>query len=169
MAHEYGHARPLWGIQQLQDFWKRKEHPWNAPVPDDWMGVYPSESQWEGQRDQTIDPSALAPKMQSMYGSRGTYAAAPVDPVEQQREKMRRFRAADVGSMTPEVKAKMLTGGYDPVVDEEDEYATLLRMMFLSELMAGMAGGDPPTPYTVRAGPASRDFVPLNMYGRGMS
>ena len=96
--------------------------------------------------------------MRAMYESRPTYAAAPVDSAEQEREKMRRFRAADIGSMTPEVKAKMLTGGFDPVRDEEDEYASLLRMMFMSELMAGMQGGDPPTPYTVSAGPAARAF-----------
>ena len=42
--------------------------------------------------------------------------------------------------------------------EEDDEMQKLLRYMFMSELMAGMAGGDPPTPYTVQAGPAARAF-----------
>jgi len=81
----------------------------------------------------------------------------PVDPAEQQRQDMHRFRRA-AAPLPQDVQAKLKTGGYDPVAEEEDEYAKLLRMMFMSELMAGMAGGDPPTPYTVQAGPAARAF-----------
>ena len=53
---------------------------------------------------------------------------------------------------------KDIAAGKYAVKEEEDEYASLLRMMFMSELMAGMEGGDPPTPYTVQAGPAARAF-----------
>jgi len=49
----------------------------------------------------------------------------------------------------------------------EDESDKLLRMLFLQELMAGTAGGDPPQPYQVQVGPAIRPWIPLNMYGRG--
>ena len=42
--------------------------------------------------------------------------------------------------------------------EEDDDMQKLLRYMFMSELMAGMQGGDPPTPYTVQAGPAARAF-----------
>ena len=42
--------------------------------------------------------------------------------------------------------------------EDEDDMEKLLRYMFMSELMAGMAGGEPPTPYTVQAGPAARAF-----------
>ena len=58
--------------------------------------------------------------------------------------------------------------GYDvsKPVEEEDEMQKLLRYMFMSELMAGMAGGDPPTPYTVQAGPAARAFPTMpSMFG----
>ena len=40
----------------------------------------------------------------------------------------------------------------------------LLKYMFMSELMAGMAGDPAPTPYTVQVGPAAREFTPYNMF-----
>ena len=42
--------------------------------------------------------------------------------------------------------------------EEDDDMTKLLRYMFLSELMAGMAGDPPPTPYRQVAGPAARAF-----------
>ena len=59
--------------------------------------------------------------------------------------------------MYGQAQKDIAAGKYAPK-EEEDEYASLLRVMFLSELMAGMQGGDPPTPYTVQAGPAARAF-----------
>ena len=110
----------------------------------------------ERQKRLEAQAAAVGPKMGQL--GPGQYIMPKDMDAERREADMRRFREADIASMTPEVKAKMLTGGYDPVVDEEDEYASLLRMMFMSELMAGMAGGDPPTPYTVQAGPAARAF-----------
>ena len=100
--------------------------------------------------------AAVGPKMDQL-GS-GQYVMPRDMDAERREAAMRRFREADIASMTPEVKAKMLTGGYDPVVDEEDEYASLLRMIFFKNLLDQMEGGDPPTPYTVQAGPAARAF-----------
>jgi hypothetical protein len=63
--------------------------------------------------------------------------------------------------------------GYTPqslaAKSTQDEFNKWLKMRFLQDLMAGAAGGDPPQPYEVKVGPASRDFVPLNMYGRGFA
>jgi len=81
----------------------------------------------------------------------------PVDPAEQQRQDMHRFRRA-AAPLPQDVQAKLKTGGYDPVVDEEDEYASMLKMIFMKHLLDQTAGGDPPTPYTVQAGPAARAF-----------
>ncbi len=87
----------------------------------------------------------------------------PVDPAEQQRQDMHRFRRA-TAPLPQDVQAKIKTGGYDPVVSEEDDMDKYLNMLFLSEIMAGMAGDPAPTPYTVQAGPAAREFTPYNMF-----
>ena len=111
----------------------------------------------ERRRREALDSSALAPKMGAMYESRPTYAAAPVNEALKREQDMHRFRRA-AAPLPQDVQAKLKTGGYDPVDDEDDDMQKLLRYMFMSELMAGMAGGDPPTPYTVQAGPAARAF-----------
>jgi len=59
--------------------------------------------------------------------------------------------------MYGQAQKDVAAGKYAPE-EEDDEMQKLLRYMFMSELMAGMAGGDPPTPYTVQAGPAARAF-----------
>ena len=87
----------------------------------------------------------------------------PVDPAEQQSQDMHRFRRA-AAPLPQDVQAKLKTGGYDPVVSEEDDMDKYLNMLFLSEIMAGMAGDPAPTPYTVQAGPAAREFTPYNMF-----
>ena len=173
MAHEYGHEdwrdRPRVGQAGY------KPWPVYQPPRQGGTGVGPGalpagllgkaggylgdRETWfplERQKRLKAQAAAVGPKM-GQQGP-GQYIMPRDMDAERREADMRRFREADVGSMTDEVKAKLLTGGYDPVVEEEDEYASLLRMMFLSELMSGMQGGDPPTPYTVQAGPAARAF-----------
>ena len=130
---------------------------WNLMKERDLLTFKPLEARKAREAEQAAQAAALGPKMQSMYESRPTYAAAPTNPALEREQDMHRFRRA-AAPLPQDVQAKLKTGGYDPVVEEEDEYAKLLRMMFMSELMAGMAGGDPPTPYTVQAGPAARAF-----------
>ena len=138
---------------------------WNLMKERDLLTFKPLEARKAREASQAAQAAALGPKMQSMYESRPTYAAAPVNQALEQEQDMHRFRRA-AAPLPQDVQAKLKTGGYDPVVDEEDEYAKLLRMMFMSELMAGMAGGDPPTPYTVQAGPAARAFATMpSMFG----
>ena len=92
---------------------------------------------------------------------------------EAQAQSLRDFHAAERESggrpratapLPQDVQAKIKTGGYDPVVSEEDDMDKYLNMLFLSEIMAGMAGDPAPTPYTVQAGPAAREFTPYNMF-----
>ena len=130
---------------------------WNLMKERDLLTFKPLEAKRAREASQAAQAAALGPKMQSMYESRPTYAAAPTNPALKREQDMHRFRRA-AAPLPQDVQTKLKTGGYDPVVDEEDEYASLLRMMFMSELMAGTAGGDPPTPYTVQAGPAARAF-----------
>ena len=130
---------------------------WNLMKERDLLTFKPLEARKAREASQAAQAAALGPKMQSMYESRPTYAAAPTNPALEREQDMHRFRRA-AAPLPQDVQTKLKTGGYDPVVDEEDEYAKLLRMMFMSELMAGMEGGDPPTPYTVQAGPAARAF-----------
>ena len=119
----------------------------------------------ERKRREALDSSALAPKMGAMYESRPTYAAAPVNEALKREQDMHRFRRA-AAPLPQDVQAKLKTGGYDPVVEEEDEYASLLRMMFFKSLLDQTAGGDPPTPYRQVAGPAARDFPTMpSMFG----
>ena len=130
---------------------------WNLMKERDLLTFKPLEARKAREASQAAQAAALGPKMQSMYESRPAYAAAPVNQALEREQDMHRFRRA-AAPLPQDVQTKLKTGGYDPVVEEEDEYAKLLRMMFMSELMAGMAGGDPPTPYTVQAGPAARAF-----------
>ena len=130
---------------------------WNLMKERDLLTFKPLEARKAREASQAAQAAALGPKMQSMYESRPAYAAAPVNQALEREQDMHRFRRA-AAPLPQDVQTKLKTGGYDPVVDEEDEYAKLLRMMFMSELMAGMEGGDPPTPYTVQAGPAARAF-----------
>ena len=175
MAHVYGHEdwrnRPRVG-QAGYEPWPVYQHPASRQSPGvgpaalpAWLlgkaaGYLGDRENWfplERQQRLEAQAAALGPKMGQL--GPGQYVMPRDVDAERREEGMRRFRAADVASMTPEVKAKMLTGGYDPVQEEEDDdMQKLLRYMFMSELMAGMAGGDPPTPYTVRAGPAARAF-----------
>ena len=137
--------------------WGGPQALWNLMKEKDLLTLDPLAARQARETSQAAQAAALGPKMGAMYESRPTYAAAPVNEALKQEQDMHRFRRA-AAPLPQDVQAKLKTGGYDPVVDEEDEYASLLRMMFMSELMAGMAGGDPPTPYTVQAGPAARAF-----------
>jgi len=177
MAHEYGHARPLWGIQQLKDFWKWEGHPWNVDVPEDYKGVYPTESQWEAryrkpesfQMSGRTGAAGLRQVAKQIEGAGGwpgkSRGETDVDMMERIRKSQPSVEygypmalSSDEHGMYGQAQKDIAAGKYAPKEEEEDEYASLLRMMFLSELMAGMAGGDPPTPYTVQAGPAARAF-----------
>ena len=130
---------------------------WNLMKERDLLTFDPLAARQAREASQAAQAAALGPKMGAMYESRPAYAAAPVNEALKREQDMHRFRRA-AAPLPQDVQAKLKTGGYDPVVEEEDEYAKLLRMMFMSELMAGMAGGEPPTPYTVQAGPAARAF-----------
>ena len=130
---------------------------WNLMKERDLLTFKPLEARQAREASQAAQAAALAPKMGAMYESRPTYAAAPVNQVLKREQDMHRFRRA-AAPLPQDVQAKLKTGGYDPVDDEDDDMEKLLRYMFMSELMAGMAGGDPPTPYTVQAGPAARAF-----------
>ena len=73
---------------------------------------------------------------------------------------------SDEHGMYGQAQKDVAAGKYAPEEEEDDEMQKLLRYMFMSELMAGMAGGDPPTPYTVQAGPAARAFPTMpSMFG----
>jgi hypothetical protein len=137
--------------------WGGPEALWNLMKEKDLLTLDPLAARQAREASQEAQAASLAPKMQAMYEARPAYAAAPVNEALKREQDMHRFRRA-AAPLPQDVQAKLKTGGYDPVVDEDDEMQKLLRYMFMSELMAGMAGGDPPTPYTVQAGPAARAF-----------
>ena len=137
--------------------WGGPEALWNLMKEKDLLTLDPLAARQAREASQEAQAASLAPKMQAMYEARPTYAAAPVNEALKREQDMHRFRRA-AAPLPQDVQAKLKTGGYDPVDDEDDEMQKLLRYMFMSELMAGMAGGDPPTPYTVQAGPAARAF-----------
>ena len=137
--------------------WGGPQALWNLMQEKDLLTLDPLAARQARETSQAAQAAALAPKMGAMYESRPTYAAAPVNEALKREQDMHRFRRA-AAPLPQDVQAKLKTGGYDPVDDEDDEMQKLLRYMFMSELMAGMAGGDPPTPYTVQAGPAARAF-----------
>jgi hypothetical protein len=138
---------------------------WNLMKERDLLTFKPLEARQAREASQAAQAAALGPKMGAMYESRPTYAAAPVNEALKQEQDMHRFRRA-AAPLPQDVQAKLKTGGYDPVVEEEDEYASLLRMMFFKSLLDQTAGGDPPTPYRQVAGPAARDFPTMpSMFG----
>ena len=177
MAHEYGHARPLWGIQQLKDFWEWEKHPWNVPVPEDYEGVYPTESQWEARyrKPESFQMSAgpgaagLRQVSKQIAGAGGWPGQGRGETQEAQMARIRRARegahdypmalARDQWGMYGQAKKDIAAGKFesDPI---EDEYDKLLKMLFLQSLLGGTAGGDPPNIGAVTVG-SSRDFVPL--------
>ena len=172
MAHVYGHARPFWSMapfKQAKDFWEWEKHPWNTPVPKDCKGIYPTKSQWEAQSDVTADKWRRFHDVESKSGERRA---------ETDMQMMERIREANpepskaygypMASRTGEhdmygqAQRDIAAGKYAP--EEEDDMDKLLKYMFMSELMAGMAGDPAPTPYTVQVGPAAREFTPYNMF-----
>jgi hypothetical protein len=152
-------AQPFW--QMIQNRF-RERNPFNIKTYD------PTKATMVDGRDVTVGgqiPFAETSAARAMQ-EEGIRAAS-----ERERDKFRRMRAADIGSVSsPEFKQRQQLGGYKPIGSDpaEDQYDKLLRMMFMQQLMAGSAGDPPPQPYTVQVGPASRDFAPLNMYGRGL-
>ena len=171
MAHEYGHARPLWsmpGFKQAKDFWEWEKHPWNVPVPEDYTGVYPTKSQWE-ERYMNPDPggwrtgvgpgpAGLEQVAKRIGGAGGWPGRAPWQTPSRSLTAGGASMGERAGPDVPESWEPSI--GYDvsKPVEEEDEYASLLRMIFMKNLLDQTAGGDPPTPYTVQAGPAARAF-----------
>jgi len=159
MAHKYGHEdwrnRPRVG-QTGYEPWPVYQHPasrqgvgvgpaalpaWLLGKAGSYLGDRENWFPLERQKRLEAQAAALGPKMGQL--GPGQYVMPRDVDAERREEGMRRFRAADMASMTPEVKAKMLTGGYDPVQEmtDEDYYTKLLNMMFLSELLAGSGGG----------------------------
>ena len=136
---------------------------WNLMKEKDLLTFKPLEAKQERETAQQAQALNVAPKMGAMYEARPTYSAAPVNQALAQEQDMHRFRRS-AAPLPQDVQAKIKTGGYDPVVSEEDDMDKLLKYMFMSELMAGMAGDPAPTPYTVQVGPAAREFTPYNMF-----
>jgi hypothetical protein len=175
MAHVYGHARPFWSMvpfKQAKDFWEWEKHPWNVAVPEDYKGVYPTKSQWE-ERYMNPDPGGwktgvgpgpvgLEQVAKRIGGAGGWPGRAPWQTPSRSLTAGGASMGERAGPDLPYAEGR--EGMQEPLYDvskpeeEEDEMQKLLRYMFMSELMAGMAGGDPPTPYTVQAGPAARAF-----------
>ena len=137
--------------------WGGPQALWNLMKEKDLLTLDPLAARQARETSQAAPAAALGPKMGAMYESRPTYAAAPVNEALKREQDMHRFRRA-AAPLPQDVQAKLKTGGYDPVVDEEDEYASMLKMIFMQHLLDQTAGGDPPTPYTVQAGPAARAF-----------
>ena len=152
-------AQPFW--QMIQNRF-RERNPFNIKTYD------PTKATMVDGRDVTVGgqiPFAETSAGRAMQ-EEGIRAAS-----ERERDKFRRMRAADIGSVSsPEFKQRQQLGGYKPIGSDpaEDQYDSLLRMMFMQQLMAGAGGGDPPQPYQIQVGPAARPYVPLNMYGRGL-
>jgi len=152
-------AQPFW--QMIQNRF-RERNPFNIKTYD------PTKATMVDGRDVTVGgqiPFAETSAARAMQ-EEGIRAAS-----ERERDKFRRMRAADIGSVSsPEFKRRQQLGGYKPIGSDpaEDQYDSLLRMMFMQQLMAGAGGGDPPQPYQIQVGPAARPYVPLNMYGRGL-
>ena len=176
MAHIPG-AAPHVGHKRwtIQDWWRDKEwkHPWDTPTYDPLApsgthgGQVPlpaAPPMWQV----STGPGAAGLRQVSkqIAGAGGWSGQGRGETQEAQMARIRRGREGahdypmalsqgDFG-MYGQAQKDIAAGKFAP--EEEDEYASLLRMMFMSELMAGMAGGDPPTPYTVQAGPAARAF-----------
>ena len=149
-------------------FWKSKRHPWNQPTYD------PRKSVERGGVDVTAGgqiPLEVRTPYQISTDPRMMTGTGPgLAQVERPQYSGARPRGNIGGdAMGAAPRGKDFKNPLASAGSGEDENDKLLRMMFLQQLMAGAAGGDPPQPYTVQVGPASRDFVPLNMYGRGLA
>ena len=163
MAHEYGRRHGTIG-PCMRNLWDR--------LPDfNLGGLSPSYSQfapqteeeYEAQRNRPNWPITSADPMQDVTGriqaGGGWPGRAPWQTPSRRLTEGGPGMGEKAGPDIPESWEPSI--GYDvskPVEEEDDEMQKLLRYMFLSELMAGMAGGDPPPPYTVQAGPAARAF-----------
>ena len=70
------------------------------------------------------------------------------------------------GQLTgPMAENPLVPARQTPMKEEEDEYG-FLDAMFLANLVAGMQGGPPPTPYGFAVGGGNRSFVSLPTMGR---
>ena len=152
-------AKPFW--QMVQDRF-RERNPFNIKTYD------PTKATMVGGRDVTL--GGQIPFMGTSAGramqEEGIRAAS-----ERERDKFRRMRAADIGSVSsPGFKRRQQLGGYKPIGSDpaEDQYDSLLRMMFMQQLMAGAGGEDPAWTSQIQVGPPARPYEPLNMYGRGL-
>jgi len=127
-------AQPFW--QMIQNRF-RERNPFNIKTYD------PTKATMVDGRDVTVGgqiPFAETSAGRAMQ-EEGIRAAS-----ERERDKFRRMRAADIGSVSsPEFKRRQQLGGYKPIGSDpaEDQYDSLLRMMFMQQLMAGAGGEDP--------------------------
>ena len=148
-------------------FWKSKRHPWNQPTYDPRMSVE------RGGVDVTAGgqiPLEVRTPYQISTDPRFMTGTGPgLAQVERPQYSGARPRG-NIGEGARGVPRKEgFKNPFASAASDEDRYDKLLRMMFMQQLMAGSAGDPAPQPYTVQVGPASRNFVPLNMYGRGLA
>ena len=184
MAHEYGRRHGTAG-PWLRNLWDK--------IPD-WVqpgalgGMFPryegpqTQAEYEAQRNRPMFDPTVEPGRASLRQVAGDIAGAGGWPGqgrgETQEAQMARIRRRHEGvrdypmALAPDEwgmygqAQKDIAAGKFAKEEEDDDMTKLLRYMFMSELMAGMAGGDPPTPYTVRAGPAARAFPTMpSMFG----
>ena len=167
MAHEYGHRESIISPWLKRNLWDK--------IPD-WVqpgelgGMFPryagpqTQAEYEAQSGVTADKWRQFRDVETRSGERGPETEAQrmqrireahPDPVKARGYPM--ALAQDEFGMYGQAQKDIAAGKFAKE-EEDDDMEKLLRYMFLSELMAGMAGGDPPTPYTVRAGPAARAF-----------
>ena len=183
MAHVYGHRRRSEIGPWMRNLWDK--------LPDfNLGGLSPSygqfapqtEAEYETQRNRPMFDPTVEPGRASLRQVAGDIAGAGGWPGqgrgETQEAQMARIRRRHEGArdypmaLAPDEwgmygqAQKDIAAGRFAKEEEDDDMQKLLRYMFMSELMAGMAGGDPPTPYTVRAGPAARAFPTMpSMFG----
>ena len=161
-------AHTLW-----HKVWAHEKHPWmRTDKHEVYDPLHPPYKPGMAEEPPIFKPS-VAPGRGSLRQIAGEIAGtggwAGQGRGETQEEQMAKIRRRHQGAhdypgaltrgdfgMYGQAERDIAAGKFAP--EEEDEYAKLLRMMFMSELMAGMEGGDPPTPYTVQPGPAARAF-----------
>ena len=183
MAHEYGHRRSIVG-PWMRNLWdKIPDYPRGALG-----GMFPryegpqTQAEYQAGREPggwqpTTGPGAAGLRQISkqIAGAGGWPGQGRGETQEAQMARIRRRHegardqpmalAPDEFGMYGQAQKDIASGKFAKE-EEDDDMQKLLRYMFMSELMAGMAGGDPPTPYTVRAGPASRAFPTMpSMFG----
>ena len=170
MAHEYGHRRSIVG-PWMRNLWDK--------IPDyprgGLSGMFPryegpqTQAEYQAGREPggwqpTTGPGAAGLRQISkqIAGAGGWPGQGRGETQEAQMARIRRRHegardypmalAPDEWGMYGQAQKDVAAGKFAP--EEDDDMQKLLRYMFMSELMAGMAGGDPPQPYKVATGQA---------------